>query len=304
MSNKQSQHFIAIALLLCLLPLVNASIALLLGLFYSILKVDSTSVRKHTSNILQISIILLGFGMNLSEVISTSLTGFHLTLFSVIGTLGLGLLLGKIFRIDLRTTLLISSGTAICGGSAIAAVAPVIQAKNKQIVFAMAVVFVLNAIALLIFPYLGHYFHLNQERFGLWSAIAIHDTSSVVGAASVYGEEALKVATTTKLTRALWIIPISILMALFTKQSKKIKFPFFILLFVLAILFCFFFPQFQNEYMHLQWLGRKGLCIALFLVGSSISMKEIKSAGFKSFLLGILLWFAIGSTSLFYLLKP
>ncbi len=202
-------------------------------------------------------------------------------------------------KIESKIGLLISAGTAICGGSAIAAVAPVVNAKNYQVSFSLVVIFILNAIALLIFPILGHYFNMSQETFGTWAAIAIHDTSSVVGAGATYGSKALQVATTVKLIRALWIIPLSLVIA-FTQKDKangKIKIPWFIGLFVASILTAYLFPSNAVSYEHLNWLGKRGMVIALFLIGSNISFSEAKQAGFKSFVLGVLLWFliAIGS---------
>jgi uncharacterized integral membrane protein (TIGR00698 family) len=195
--------------------------------------------------------------------------------------------------------MLVSSGTAICGGSAIAAVAPIINAKNHQISFSLIIVFVLNAIALFIFPVIGHWFNLSQETFGYWAAIAIHDTSSVVGAGATYGPEALATATTVKLIRALWIIPLSLTIALFQKDrsGNRINIPWFILLFVISIVVAYLIPQGQETFTHLNWLGKKGMVIALFLIGSNISMAEAKKAGVKSFVLGVVLWFLIGIVS-------
>jgi len=216
-----------------------------------------------------------------------------------------GLLLGKLFKAEKNIALLISTGTAICGGSAIAAVAPILKSENYQNSFALIVVFVLNAIALLVFPLVGHELGLSQEVFGNWAAIAIHDTSSVVGAGAIYGEKALQVATTVKLIRALWIIPLSIVVAMLNKDGKKhkIKFPWFILLFVLAILFANLFPEFQASYAHFSWLGKRGMVVALFLIGSNITVKQIRQSGAKSFALGITLWAITALGSLFILIS-
>ena len=293
------------ALFLCLMPFVSPAIALIIGLAFSLLGLKYENLTKHSSLALQASIVLMGFGMNLAQVISTSKTGFIITVISVLSVMISGLLLGKFLGVDSKITLLISSGTAICGGSAIAAIAPVINAKNSQISFSLIVIFILNAIALLIFPLIGHYFNLSQETFGYWSAIAIHDTSSVVGAGASYGTKALEVATTVKLVRTLWIIPLSVAIALFQKDktSGKIKIPWFIGLFVASIFAASLFPQLQSTFINLNWLGKKGMVIALFFIASNISVSEAKKAGIKSFVLGIILWFFIAVLSLVVLTR-
>ncbi|PKQ61859.1 hypothetical protein BZG02_14635 [Labilibaculum filiforme] len=301
-STKASSLFL-IGIALCFVPGFSPAIALLTGLFFSMFGIKTTTYTKHTSSVLQASIVLMGFGMNLSMVVEASKSGFGFTAMSVIATISIGLLLGKLLKVEKGTAILIAAGTAICGGSAIAAVAPVINAKNKQVLFAMAVVFVLNSLALLLFPIIGHFFAMSQETFGFWSAIAIHDTSSVVGASAAYGEKALEIATTVKLTRALWIIPVSIVFALFTKnaESGKIKIPWFIGVFVLAIVIAHLLPQWHEGFTYLNWLGKKGMIIALLFIGSSISVSEIKETGSNAFIMGILLWIFIGTTSLYLL---
>jgi len=235
--------------------------------------------------------------MNLTQVITASQTGFIYTAISVILVMGLGLLLAKLLRVQKNTGILISAGTAICGGSAIAAVAAILNPKNFQISFSLAVVFILNALGLLIFPVIGQYFDLSQETFGNWAAIAIHDTSSVVGAGAMYGAEALEIGTTVKLIRALWIIPLCIAIALLQKKSSKFKIPWFIGLFVLAIIIAYLIPSGKALFENLNWLGKKGLVMALFLIGSNISLKDAQDAGFKSFALGVLLWIFIAVVS-------
>lgn len=278
------------------MPFISPAIALTLGILLSILGVKQVDFAKYTSFSLQASIVLIGFGMNLAEVLSTSKTGFIDTAISVVVVMTSGLLLGKYLKVDSKISLLISAGTAICGGSAIAAIAPVANAKHSQISFALVVVFILNAVALIIFPIIGHYFNLSQETFGYWAAIAIHDTSSVVGAGATYGVKALEIATTVKLIRALWIIPLSIVVALLQKDKSvgKVKFPWFIGLFVVSILISYLLPAWDTTYMHLNWLGRRGMIVALFLIGSNISISEAKEAGLRSFMLGIILWLLIG----------
>lgn len=290
---------------ICFLPFVSPAIALCLGIGLSLVGIRPTNIHQYTAQILQLSIVLMGFGMNLHDVITASKSGFIETLFSVTTVMLCGILLGKLFKVEKNTAVLIATGTAICGGSAIAAIAPILKSENYQNSFALIVVFVLNAVALLLFPFIGHQLGLSQETFGNWAAIAIHDTSSVVGAGAIYGEKALQIATTVKLIRALWIIPLSIVIALFTKSEDKqsIKLPWFILFFAVAIVFANLFPGLQTDYAHLSWLGRRGMVIALFLIGSNITIKQIKQSGFKSFALGITLWAITAVSSLFILMQ-
>lgn len=305
LNPKTTRIIYSITLLLCFLPFVSPAIALIAGLALSFAGVKNTGFSKFTPLVLQAAIVLMGFGMNLSQAIQASKSGFVWTAASVSFTITAGLLIGKLLGVEKKTSWLIASGTAICGGSAIAAIAPVIRAKDYQISFSLMVVFILNAVALLIFPFIGHYFNLGQEVFGLWSAIAIHDTSSVVGAGATYGPKALEVATTVKLTRALWIIPLSLLIATVNKddQKGKVKIPWFIALFVLALATAHFLPHWEPTFDHLSWLGKRGMVIALLLIGSNISLKEMKQAGLKSFLLGITLWLLTGTLSLSLLMN-
>jgi uncharacterized integral membrane protein (TIGR00698 family) len=247
----------------------------------------------------------MGFGMSLSEVITASKTGFVVTAFSVFAVMIMGVLMGKLFKVEKKITLLIATGTAICGGSAIAAVAPIIQSKSYQSSFALIVVFVLNAAALFIFPFVGRKLGMSQELFGNWAAIAIHDTSSVVGAGAEYGDKALQVATTVKLIRALWIIPLSMVIA-FTQKKERgncIRFRWFVLFFVMAIFFANYFPGLQTSYEHFNWLGKRGMVVALFLIGSNITLDEIKKSGSRCFFLGIALWMFTAIGSLLFLMR-
>ena len=293
-----------VIIVICFLPFVSPAIALCIGIGLSLMGLKHENIHQYTSKILQLSIILLGFGMNLEDVISASKSGFIETLISVASVMLLGLFLGKLFKVEKNIALLIATGTAICGGSAIAAVAPILKSKNYQNSFALIVVFVLNAVALLLFPFIGHHLGLSQQTFGNWAAIAIHDTSSVVGAGAIYGEQALQIATTVKLIRALWIIPLSIVVSILNNKGEKgkIKLPWFILLFVVAIIFANLFPDFQTSYAHFSWLGRRGMVIALFLIGSNITVSQIKQSGFKSFALGITLWAITAISSLLLLM--
>lgn len=303
MNNKSWLYWVVICF--CFLPFVSPAVALCIGIVFSFLGIRHDSIHRYTSRVLQVSIVLLGFGMGLEEVITASKSGFVQTLISVSLVMTGGIVLGRLLRVEKNTTLLIAAGTAICGGSAIAAVAPIIKSENHQNSFALIVVFVLNAIALLLFPFIGQRLGLSQEVFGNWAAIAIHDTSSVVGAGAIYGEKALQVATTVKLIRALWIIPLSIVLAFFSKNGDKrsIKFPWFILLFVAAILFANIFPAFESSYAHFSWLGRRAMVVALFLIGSNITLHQIKQSGTRCFLLGVTLWVVTAAFSLFLLTR-
>ncbi len=293
----------AMVICACFWPFLSPSIALFIGLIFSIIGIKHETIHQYTSKILQASIVLMGFGMSLNAVINSSKAGFVETIVSVSAVMVLGILLGKLLKVERNISLLIATGTAICGGSAIAAIAPIINSKSYQNSFALIVVFVLNAVALFLFPFIGHELGLSQEVFGKWAAIAIHDTSSVVGTGAIYGEEALQVATTIKLIRALWIIPLSLIIAFVYRngEKKSIKFPWFILFFVVAILIANKLPDFQETYDHLQWLGKRGMVVALFLIGSNITINEIKKSGPKSFVLGITLWAVIAIGTLLFL---
>ena len=302
LTEKQTQLIYIFIATLCFTPLLSPAIALLIGIGLSLLGIKTKASEGYTSLFLKASIVLMGFGMNLAQVIETSQTAFLETAISVVVVMGFGIYLGKMLKVDSKISLLIASGTAICGGSAIAAVSSVLKTKNYQVSFSLAVIFILNAVALFIFPYIGHLFNLSQETFGHWAAIAIHDTSSVVGAGAIYGEKALGIATTVKLIRALWIIPLSFVISLAQKDGKnKVKVPYFILLFVVTMVIAHLVPSWGNTFEHLDWLGKKGMVVALFLIGSDISVSEAKKAGVKSFILGIVLWFIIAAGSLFML---
>ena len=294
--------FLALAVL-SFSPLVSPPIALLFGILFvnifgKVLETDSF-VKK----LLQYSIVGLGFGINLNTAIEAGSQGFLFTVSTIALVMIFGLFLAKILKIDKTIAQLISAGTAICGGSAIAAVAPILKANSKQTSVALGIVFVLNAVALFIFPEIGHFFNLTQNQFGIWSAIAIHDTSSVVGAASKYGNEALQIATTVKLARALWIIPLAFLISIFTKSEGKIKIPYFIGFFILAILAGTYLPFLQNFNSIISEISRDTLKVALFLIGAGLSLQNLKNIGIKPLLLGIILWIFISSISLYAVLE-
>lgn len=283
---------------------VSPAIALFGGIAFALLfrhPFDRYS-RVGSKYLLQFSVVGLGFGMNIEDSLRASSEGMIFTIVSVIGVIGIGYLLGRWLKIDKKLSYLISSGTAICGGSAIAAISPVIKADSNQMSMSLAVVFTLNAIALFVFPAIGHALDLSQTQFGTWAAIAIHDTSSVVGAGSAYGPEALMVATTIKLTRALWIIPLAIASTFFFRsgdgKKSKISIPWFIFLFILAMV--------ANTYLNLNTtflstistLSHTCLSITLFLIGSGLSIKAIKAVGAKPVLYGVALWVLISVVAL------
>lgn len=290
-----------LAVVFCLSPLISPPIALLMGLVlaqfigHPYLHLN----HKATHILLQVSVVGLGFGMNVTSAMKAGKEGILFTIVSIIGTLVIGYLMGKFLKIDKKSSYLISAGTAICGGSAIAAVSPVIKAEEKQISVALGTVFILNSIALFIFPIIGHALNLSQTQFGLWSAIAIHDTSSVVGAASKYGTQALEVATTVKLARALWIIPIAFLSTfLFKNKGSKVKIPYFIGLFVLAMIVNTYIPFVQNFSHYLTGIAKAGLTLTLFLIGCGLNRKLLMSVGFRPLIQGVVLWGIISAAAL------
>ena len=294
--------FLALAVL-SFSPIVSPPIALLFGILFVNIFGKVLETDRFVKKLLQYSIIGLGFGINLNTAIEAGSQGFLFTVSTIALVMIFGLLLAKILKIDKTIAQLISAGTAICGGSAIAAVAPILKANNKQTSVALGIVFVLNAVALFIFPEIGHFFNLSQNQFGIWSAIAIHDTSSVVGAASKYGNEALQIATTVKLARALWIIPLAFLISIFTKSEGKIKIPYFIGFFILAILAGTYLPFLQNFNSIISEISRDTLKVALFLIGAGLSLQNLKNIGIKPLLLGIILWIFISSISLYAVLE-
>lgn len=292
--------------LICLagLGFLSSPLALLLGFLFAF--IFKNPFLKQTQNsiqlLLKIAVVGLGFGMFIKETLQTGKEGLALTFYSILLTLGMGIVLAKVLNIDRKLGHLITSGTSICGGSAIAAVSPVVKADGKTISLALGVVFLLNSVALLIFPPIGHFFHLSQEEFGLWAAIAIHDTSSVVGAALSYGDEALRIATTVKLSRTLWIIPLTIFsMFLFKTKGNKIKIPYFIGLFIVAIIINSYdlLPSVMTGTIVM--ISKRLLIVTLFLVGSTISIKDLKQTGFKPLLLAMSLWIFISVFSILYI---
>ena len=290
-----------LAVVLCLSPLVSPPIALLMGLIiaqfigHPYLHLN----HKATHILLQVSVVGLGFGMNVTSALKAGKEGILFTIVSIIGTLVIGFFMGKFLKIEKKTSYLISTGTAICGGSAIAAISPVIKAQEKQISVALGTIFILNSAALFLFPFIGHQLNLSQSQFGMWCAIAIHDTSSVVGAASKYGPQALEIGTTVKLARALWIIPVAFLSTfIFKNKNSKIKIPYFIGLFVLAMIANTYIPFVQQYNHYLTNIAKAGLTLTLFLIGCGLNRKTISSVGFKPLIQGVILWVIISTAAL------
>ncbi len=242
--------------------------------------------------------------MNIYESLKSGQQGFVFTISSIAVTLLLGIAAGKYLKVKKNTTLLISAGTAICGGSAIAAISPLVNADEDEISVSLGTIFILNAIALFVFPAIGHFFLLSQNQFGLWAAVAIHDTSSVVGAAHKYGETALQIATAVKLERALWIIPLSFFIALkYKSKSSKINIPYFIFLFVIAMFINTMFPQLHTIGAYIVYAAKKGLTLTLFLIGTGLSRAALRSVGIKPLILGVFLWAVISISSLFIIIQ-
>lgn len=290
--------FVAL-LLFCLTPWCSPPIALALGLAFALTIGSPFKTSQATKILLQASVVGLGFGMNLQRVIAAGRTGILFTLATIVGTLLLGYALGRAMRISAGTAHLISSGTAICGGSAIAAVGPVIGASDEEMSVSLGTVFILNSIALFIFPAIGTALQLTQTQFGVWSAIAIHDTSSVVGAAAAFGAEALQIATTVKLTRALWIVPLTIGTALAFRRGKtRMAIPWFIGLFLLAAVIRTYVEAPTVVWDTIVRAARIGLTVTLFLIGSQLSRKSLAAVGVRPLILGVVLWIAISAAGL------
>lgn len=285
---------------LCASGLVSPAVALALGLISGLGLTHPWQAESRTATkyLLQASVVGLGFGMNLHEVLRAGRSGFVYTALSIGFALTAGLLAGRILRVNKTASILITVGTAICGGSAIAAVAPIIHADQEETAVSLGTVFILNAIALLIFPPLGWLLHLSQQQFGLWAALAIHDTSSVVGATARYGAVALVVGTTVKLTRALWIVPVSVGAAVMKRSDSRIQWPWFIALFCLAAVANTYLPGLSREWHVLSVMGKLGLTATLYLIGTGISRATVRQVGVRPMLQGVILWILVGVTSL------
>ncbi|MEZ7867271.1 MAG: putative sulfate exporter family transporter [Paludibacteraceae bacterium] len=302
--KKYNSYYYLLLAFICLTPWITPPVALFLGLLFALTLGSPFPVfnKKASRYLLQIAVVGLGFGMNLHESLQAGSDGIIFTVISVVSVMALGILLGKMYKVNKVTSYLISSGTAICGGSAIAAVGPISKANQNQMTISLATVFVLNAIALFIFPVLGHWLNLSQHQFGVWAAIAIHDTSSVVGAGSAFGEEALKVATTVKLTRALWIIPLSVFTTFYFKsKSDKLYIPWFILFFIIAMIINTYLNIPKQITSAIVTVSHQSLTLTLFFIGAGLSRSTIKAVGIKPLMLGVSLWFFIGIVSLLFI---
>ncbi|HEX6087904.1 MAG TPA: putative sulfate exporter family transporter [Thermoanaerobaculia bacterium] len=291
----QKATFVAL-LLFCLTPWCSPPIALALGLALALTIGHPYKTSKATKLLLQVSVVGLGFGMNLQKVVEAGRAGILFTIATIAGTLLLGWLIGRAMHISRGTAHLISSGTAICGGSAIAAVGPVIGASDEEMSVSLGTVFILNSVALFAFPAIGAALHLTQTQFGVWAAIAIHDTSSVVGAAASYGAEALQIATTVKLARALWIVPLTLATAFaFRKRTAKLAWPWFILFFLVAAVIATYV---DGPWEWIVRAARIGLTVTLFLIGASLSRKSLAAVGVRPLILGVVLWILISAAGL------
>lgn len=292
--------FLCLAILACT-GLISPPVALAMGLGFALAFGNPFERASHRASkiLLQWSVVGLGFGMNLPAVWSAGKTGFGFTLVSIWGTLLLGLLFGRLLRVESQTSTLVSVGTSVCGGSAIAAVGAVLEADASAMSVSLITVFVLNAVALFIFPPLGHLLGMDQAHFGLWSAIAIHDTSSVVGAAAKYGEQALDIATTVKLVRALWIVPIALGIAIISRRGKKgVKIPWFIPAFLAAAAIHTLLPSGEAAFDVIKQAAKLGLTLTLFLIGAGLSRDALKKVGFRPLVQGVLLWIVISVSGL------
>ena len=313
LSEKWTKNIFFLAIVLCASGYVSPPFALLIGLAYGLLLVHpyTAETRVLTKFLLQASVVLLGFGMDLHEVLLAGRSGFVYTAIGITFALGLGILLGRLLRVKTAPSFLISAGTAICGGSAIAAVGPVIAAGEEEMAVALGTVFILNSVALLVFPVIGTALHLSQNQFGLWAALAIHDTSSVVGACAKYGAQALQVGTTVKLARALWIVPLTLATAAVWPRvtgakaagKTKIAWPWFILFFCLAAVVNTYAPWPRELFPALSRLGRLGLTVTLFLIGTGLSRATLQRVGARPLIQGVTLWLVVGSVTLFAVLR-
>jgi uncharacterized integral membrane protein (TIGR00698 family) len=295
-----SRSIFFLAMILAASGLVSPPLALLGGLVYGFTCVHPFQVesKRLAKFLLQACVVALGFGMNLHQVLQAGRSGFLYTAASITIAMLLGLAFGSLFQIGKKSAFLISAGTAICGGSAIAAVGPIADASEEEMAVSLGAVFILNSVALFLFPFIGYAFHMTQSQFGLWSALAIHDTSSVVGATAKYGPTALAIGTTIKLARALWIVPLSFVTAIALKSKARIQWPWFILLFCLAALLNTLLPAFNPAFGVLNHLGKIGLTVTLFLIGTGLNKQTLQRVGARPLLQGLALWIIVGAGSL------
>jgi len=298
-----NKNLFFVGLILAASGFISPPLALLGGLIYGFTLTHPFHIesKRLSRFLLQASVVALGFGMDLQQVLKAGRSGFVYTAVSITLAMLLGLAIGYLVHVGKKPAFLISAGTAICGGSAIAAIGPILQANEEEMAVSLGTVFILNSIALLIFPAIGSALHLSQSQFGLWAALAIHDTSSVVGAASRYGNEALVVATTVKLARALWIVPLALATAAIKHSKSKIRIPWFIFLFCAAAVINTYGPQEPRLSQMFFQLGRLGLTVTLFLIGTGISRATLQEVGWRPLAQGVLLWILVGVTSLYFI---
>jgi uncharacterized integral membrane protein (TIGR00698 family) len=290
-----------ISLIFCLSGWISPPVALTAGIIFglSVRHPYAQLSRNAAKILLQVSVVALGFGMDLHEVLRAGRSGFIYTALGIAFSLIVGLMLGKFLRIGGNASYLITAGTAICGGSAIAAIGPILRADDEEMAVSLGTVFILNSIALLTFPPIGNVLHLTQSQFGLWAALAIHDTSSVVGATAKYGAQALVVGTTVKLARALWIVPLALVTAAVKHSKTRVPLPWFILFFCLAAVVNTYVPAFAHFDRWAFTTGRLGLTATLFLIGTGISIATLKSVGWRPLLQGVLLWLIVAAATLY-----
>lgn len=300
-----SKNIFFIGLIVAASGLLSPPVALVAGIVYGFSFAHPFHIesRRLAKLLLQASVVGLGFGMDLHQVIRVGRSGFLYTAASITFAMLLGWALGKLLRVKKGTSFLISAGTAICGGSAIAAISPITNAGEEEIAVSLGTIFILNSVALLVFPIIGTTLRMSQSQFGLWSALAIHDTSSVVGATAKFGVLALAVGTTVKLARALWIVPLSVGTAVVRKSKTRIQWPWFILLFCLAAVANTYIGRFRPEYATLKHLGILGLTVTLYLIGTGLSAKTVREVGVRPLLQGVLLWIVVGAGSLALILR-
>lgn len=310
-----SKFIFSLALVLSFTGILSPPVALTIGIIFGLgfMHPCAALARKSVRILLQVSVVALGFGMNLDEVLKAGRSGFVYTAIGISFAIVAGLALGRILGVRGNSAFLITAGTAICGGSAIAAIGPILHADDEEMAVSLGSIFILNSVALLLFPPIGVMLHLSESQFGLWAALAIHDTSSVVGAAAKYGQQALIVGTTVKLARALWIAPLALAVAamkhnfsavrgeLEPRSPTKVPLPWFILFFCLAAILNTYIPAITHLSHSLFAFGRLGLTATLFLIGTGISRATLHEVGWRPLLQGILLWLAVGVTSLYFI---
>ncbi|MGA8143910.1 MAG: putative sulfate exporter family transporter [Candidatus Acidiferrales bacterium] len=298
--KTSSKIIFFVGLILAASGFISPPLALLGGLLYGFTLEHPFVAQSRTSSkyLLQASVVALGFGMNLHQIVRAGRSGFVYTAIGIASTMLLGIFLGQLIAVRRKVSFLITVGTAICGGSAIAAVAPIAHATDEEIAVSLGTVFVLNSVALLLFPPVGYALHMSQSQFGLWAALAIHDTSSVVGAAAKYGNVALAIGTTVKLARALWILPVALFTAYKMKRKTRVQWPWFILFFCLAAFANTYLPQLAPAYPLLSRLGKVGLTVTLYLIGTGLSRATLKQVGTKPLVQGVVLWAVVAVVSL------